>query len=492
MACTPNDIEFTTSVVSIAAMCAASVDSSLRLPEVVLRAIVESTDTSASTDIDITSTIMCHMGELMMVEPSMTLVLPSLATSLERHIGAPLIMFKEDSVQRIVQAFQKQMIEQNVDSDDKFLQSLMNPSGLTNTRVSLRNSDVASVLRRRLKQERQAVSLGIYRIRLSQLRNTSSTLTDSVSRVIFLGTGCAAPSRHRSSSCILLKICSNNGGRGSKTLNLSNPMDESYPHDSDGTEFVVLETGEGCLAQLFLYCGGDCDTVHYVLNRLKWVWISHHHADHHCGLSILLEEVLRMRKRMNYSNRRDLIQVVAPVAVIQHNEYLACVGGYDDIVQFIPIENTSTRATALHAPLANIAGINGCSLVSRIISVPVWHCQDAYGLVMFLESGYKLVYSGDCRPSKDLTREGRNCDMLIHEATFDDSLCDDAVKKKHCTMSEALHVGIQMRAKHIIFTHFSQRYPKVIDPMLLPQLSSSSQCSPAGVTTAYDFLTIDL
>jgi ribonuclease Z len=124
--------------------------------------------------------------------------------------------------------------------------------------------------------------------------------------------------------------------------------------------------------------------------------------------------------------------------------------------------------------------------------VPVWHCQESYGLIMFLKSGFKLVYSGDCRPSKDLTREGRHCSMLIHEATFDDSLCDDAVKKKHCTMSEALHVGMQMQAKHIVFTHFSQRYPKNIDPNLLPKLSSSSQCSPAGVTAAYDFLTLDL
>ena len=53
--------------------------------------------------------------------------------------------------------------------------------------------------------------------------------------------------------------------------------------------------------------------------------------------------------------------------------------------------------------------------------------------------------------------------MLIHEATFDSELKEDAILKKHCTVNEAIDIGKMMRAKHIILTHFSQRYPNLQD-----------------------------
>ena len=55
-----------------------------------------------------------------------------------------------------------------------------------------------------------------------------------------------------------------------------------------------------------------------------------------------------------------------------------------------------------------------------------------------------------------------NCDLLIHEATFHDDMSEDAIKKKHCTIAEAALIAQQMRAKHIILTHFSQRYPNAM------------------------------
>jgi ribonuclease BN (tRNA processing enzyme) len=71
----------------------------------------------------------------------------------------------------------------------------------------------------------------------------------------------------------------------------------------------------------------------------------------------------------------------------------------------------------------------------------------------------KIVYSGDCRPTVNLIRGGKFCDVLIHEATFEDDLIEDAKLKKHATISEALNVSTRMMVKGItILTHFSQRY----------------------------------
>ncbi|CAM9923438.1 unnamed protein product, partial [Ectocarpus sp. 12 AP-2014] len=70
-----------------------------------------------------------------------------------------------------------------------------------------------------------------------------------------------------------------------------------------------------------------------------------------------------------------------------------------------------------------------------------------------------LVYSGDCRPSEPLVREGKGAAVLIHEATFDETKQQEALDKRHCTMQEALAVGQRMGAERVILTHFSQRYP---------------------------------
>ncbi|KAI9050107.1 hypothetical protein LZ554_006250 [Drepanopeziza brunnea f. sp. 'monogermtubi'] len=55
----------------------------------------------------------------------------------------------------------------------------------------------------------------------------------------------------------------------------------------------------------------------------------------------------------------------------------------------------------------------------------------------------------------------RDATLLIHEATFDDILLNDAIAKKHSTTSEALDIGRKMNARRILLTHFSQRYQKI-------------------------------
>lgn len=67
--------------------------------------------------------------------------------------------------------------------------------------------------------------------------------------------------------------------------------------------------------------------------------------------------------------------------------------------------------------------------------------------------------------------------LLVHEATFDDSMSDDAVKKKHCTVREALDVARQMRARDVVLTHFSQRYPKLPPPVTEVAESVGSRAS---------------
>ena len=96
-------------------------------------------------------------------------------------------------------------------------------------------------------------------------------------------------------------------------------------------------------------------------------------------------------------------------------------------------------------------------------SVPVNHCHDAHGLVMDTWCGNRIVYSGDTRPCDALVRAGKGATLLVHEATFDDARAEHARRKRHSTTSEALGVGARMGCIRCVLTHFSQRYPCIID-----------------------------
>ena len=98
---------------------------------------------------------------------------------------------------------------------------------------------------------------------------------------------------------------------------------------------------------------------------------------------------------------------------------------------------------------AKIREVTNDAVIS-LISVPVYHCRNSFGLVLRLNkcceqhplTTFKMVYSGDCRPSESLQQAGHSCDLLIHEATFDDTLHSDACSKRHSTTSGIFHEDI--------------------------------------------------
>ena len=122
--------------------------------------------------------------------------------------------------------------------------------------------------------------------------------------------------------------------------------------------------------------------------------------------------------------------------------------------------------------------------IVELTNVQVVHCGQSYGLSITIvptsesisgtssadnatmgnparQKSMKLVYSGDTRPCPRLIEIGADTTILIHEATFEDTKQEEAIMKRHSTMSEAYQVGVEMKAFRTIFTHFSQRYPGV-------------------------------
>jgi ribonuclease Z len=144
---------------------------------------------------------------------------------------------------------------------------------------------------------------------------------------------------------------------------------------------------------------------------------------------------------------------------------------------------TAISLSSVHDPLRNV--LNELELLS-LESVAVDHCHLSYGVVIVSKTGWKLVFSGDTTPDRRLWERGNNATLLIHEATFDSDMVADAKKKKHSTVAGAIDVGQRMNAKHLILTHFSQRYPKL--PVLRNEEKAKTRLS--NVSVSFDLMSV--
>ncbi|XP_039009283.1 tRNAse Z TRZ4, mitochondrial-like [Hibiscus syriacus] len=345
-----------------------------------------------------------------------------------------------------------------------------------------------------LKESKEILTTNDKRVMIEEPWLTENTLPrclENVRRddleIVLLGTGSSQPSKYRNVSSVYVNLFS----KGS----------------------LLLDCGEGTLGQLKRRYG--VDGADNVIRNLKCVWISHIHADHHTGLARVL------------ALRRDLLKGVPhePLLVIgprQLKRYLDAYQRLEDLdMQFLDCRSTteaswdtfasddesnnngSSPESPMHSNAKNgtlfargsrmqsylrqpgspvdhsaaypflrrLNNILGEAGLEALISFPVVHCPQAFGIVLKAAArvnsagkvipGWKLVYSGDTRPCQELIDACRGATVLIHEATFEDGLVDEAIARNHSTTKEAIEVGNSASAYRIILTHFSQRYPKI-------------------------------
>ncbi|KAI9793735.1 MAG: Zinc phosphodiesterase ELAC protein 2 [Piccolia ochrophora] len=289
----------------------------------------------------------------------------------------------------------------------------------------------------------------------SPLAQDNDDIPSKDAEIITLGTGSSAPSKYRSVSATLLRV----------------PGYGSY----------LFDCGENTLGQLRrMFTPKDLGEI---LRDLKLIWISHLHADHHLGTASVIkawfhevwgqkESKVELRKvdaikhepRLFIASDLDMLRWLKEYASVEAYGYkkivpLAVTGA----TRYSPTRFTwgkdpmgfDTNDEALNAAFAKATGL------SDLQAVGVQHCRGANACALTFPNKFKISYSGDCRPSKSFAKIGQGSTVLVHEATFDDKMHADALAKKHSTTSEALGVGVAMKARRVILTHFSQRYQKI-------------------------------
>lgn len=251
---------------------------------------------------------------------------------------------------------------------------------------------------------------------------------DSYPKIIFLGTGSCIPNKTRNVSSILV---------------YTNP-----------DACVLLDCGEGTYGQIIRFYGKE--KARKVIRDLKGIFISHLHADHHIGLIGLL-----LAKINACQDRNVPIEPIKLFAPEQINSYL---NFFHQRIEPIKHSYSLVRNFLLGHDLTDSKRRNfNCCGLADISTCLVPHCKNAYAVALTVanEEKTKITYSGDCLPSEELVALGMDSHVLIHEATMEDELEDEAKLKMHSTTSQAIKQGELMNARYTILTHFSQRYAKL-------------------------------
>lgn len=249
--------------------------------------------------------------------------------------------------------------------------------------------------------------------------------------IITLGTGSAGPSSYRNVAGTLVR-------------------------DPNGFAFL-LDCGEATLGQIKRSFGEDSPRI---MRDLSLIYISHMHADHHLGTIGLIKEWMTQ----NDDKERSLFIACPEKYRRSIEEY----GSIEDIgigrIQFLNTSHLTRECIQSKiGPALDILAKLKTRLpqISSLMTVPTIHSEKSMCFRLDHADGWSIAYSGDSRPNSNFAAMALGVTCLIHEATFENDKLDEAVKKRHSTLEEALQVSQDMKAKSTILTHLSQRYPKL-------------------------------
>ncbi|XP_077058344.1 zinc phosphodiesterase ELAC protein 2 [Siphateles boraxobius] len=259
-----------------------------------------------------------------------------------------------------------------------------------------------------------------------------STSGEKFPEIVFLGTGSSLPMKIRNVSGTLVNI--------------------------SPSQSLLLDCGEGTFGQLCRHYGNDVDEI---LSKLSTVFVSHLHADHHTGLIQLLLE--RERALTSLGKAFSPVFLIAPVQIMtwlnQYHDHC------QQILRQINIIPSKFLFDGAEIPKAKTKSFIQTVLkkndLVKFQTCYVRHCKNAFACSLTHQSGWQLVFSGDTMPCEAVANIGKNATLLIHEATLEDGMEEEALEKRHSTTSQAIGVGMKMNAEFIVLNHFSQRYAKI-------------------------------
>jgi ribonuclease Z len=250
-------------------------------------------------------------------------------------------------------------------------------------------------------------------------------------------------------------------------------------------------------------------------HRKMKIFVSHMHGDHMLGLPGLLQTMALM-------GREKKLEIYGPEGVKQ---FLECIR---ETLQFgltFPIEIHEVydggticdekeytveavqsnhvvsgfayafvekrRAGKFYPEKANALGVPEGELRSKLqhgeaVKLPNGRVISPEDVLGSPRKGRKIVYTGDTRPFAGFAKFAAGADLVIHDSTFDDALCEKAELDGHSTPSQAALEAKKAKAKKLVLTHISARYADA--GLLLEQARKVFE----NTVVAEDFLVLEL
>jgi ribonuclease Z len=272
-------------------------------------------------------------------------------------------------------------------------------------------------------------------------------------------------------------------------------------------EYFMFDCGEGTQKQMIIAKQG--------FHKKTKIFISHMHGDHVLGLPGLLQTMALMNrqrpleiygpqgtKRFLEAMQETLQFVLTfqvevneinnPGIVCDEEEYVVEAVNSNHVTQswaFALVEKS--RPGKFYPEKARALGIPEGESWSKLqhgeqIKLTNQNAVYPSQVMGSPRSGRKIVYTGDTRPFDGFEKFASEADLLIHEATFDDSLAEKALEDGHSTPSQAAQEALKANVKRLILTHISARYTDTA--LLLEQARKTFE----NTTVAEDFIEVEL
>ncbi|WMT51797.1 MAG: MBL fold metallo-hydrolase [Ferroplasma sp.] len=185
----------------------------------------------------------------------------------------------------------------------------------------------------------------------------------------------------------------------------------------------------------------DCGphTVGYLINQginldaIKRVLVTHLHLDHAGGISEFIWQ-------------RALHGVDTEVNIVGPPELSKSISG---ILKYY------------HTPAFMMRGITFNENEPGLNIMLGKHTVEEY-MYRFKSSGKTVFYSGDTSYTDAAVENGRNSELFIHEATYQDGMENEAKKYGHSTVSEAILAFSASRSRIFMPTHMSSESIKQV------------------------------
>jgi len=249
-------------------------------------------------------------------------------------------------------------------------------------------------------------------------------------------------------------------------------------------DILLLDCGEGTQRQMMQF------GLSYA--KVKAIFVSHLHLDHFLGI-FGLGETLRLSgvvdkidlygpvglERFLFSfGRRELFHVhelskkdcslKKPIFSINEHDVFAFEASHGkkmDAFGYSIRQRVRVRFDEKKAKASGLVGVQ-FSQIQKEGKIKIGSKTLKLENVSYNQPGLSVCYSGDTMYCKNTILAAKNCDLLIHESTFDESRRDLADEKFHSTAADAAKVAKAAGAKSLLLTHIGGKYSKDDTPLL--------------------------